>query len=336
MKNKLFQKSPIHIKMSSKQISNHTNKANNQLKVTNKAANMDSTKTQQNGHVTDLANGIKIEADSSGEVQVPDVKVSNIIGDFGPYQIAVVIFAALRAMSCAMDGLSGPFLSPNVKNFQCEVCDIPSTNYIGKNVTSSNITADGVCNIYLEGSTRNRYEIDTSHCYFNNVDSLRPDRIDCKKWSFNNTDNERLMNSLTIEQSLVCDREWLKSLSNSMYFVGATFGLLFWGVISDRYGRKTAYVCSHFVTLIFGFSALFTQSMTTYIILRSINAFGMIGELIPRSIQVEIVATEYRFVCSVICQIGWATGIILVPVLAYVNPSFRFILAFPVLVSALM
>jgi SHS family lactate transporter-like MFS transporter len=121
-----------------------------------------------------------------------------------------------------------------------------------------------------------------------------------------------------------------------MYFVGATLGLLFWGIISDKYGRKTAYVCSHFVTLIFGFSALFANSMGTYILLRAINSFGMIGELIPRSIQLEIVATEYRFICSVICQIGWATGIILVPALSYINPDYRFILAVPVGLSFVM
>lgn len=233
-----------------------------------------------------------------------------------------------------MDGLSGPFLSPNIKNFECEVCDISSPSYIGN--YTNNEARDGPCSIYLGTTMKTRYVMDASKCYFSNADSLRPDRITCNKWSFNNADNERLMNSLTIEQSLVCDREWLKSLSNSMYFVGATFGLLFWGIISDRYGRKTAYVCSHFVTLIFGFSALFADSMCTYILLRSINAFGMIGELIPRSIQVEIVATEYRFVCSVICQIGWAVGIILVPLLAYINPSYRFILSFPVILSALM
>lgn len=257
-------------------------------------------------------------------------------GDFGRYQIAVVIFAALRALSCAMDGLSGPFLSPSIKSYQCELCNIPSNENIGIINTGQNVTYDGICSLYFGSSAKTRYEIDPTHCYFINADSIRPDKIHCKKWSFNNSDNERLMNSLTIEQSLVCDREWLKSLSNSMYFVGATFGLLFWGVISDRYGRKTAYVCSHFVTLIFGFSALFADSMCTYILLRSINAFGMIGELIPRSIQVEIVATEYRFVCSIICQIGWATGIILVPALAYIDPSYRFILSVPVLISALM
>lgn len=238
-----------------------------------------------------------------------------------------------------MDGLSGPFLSPNIKNFQCELCDISSSPYDGISANNNgitNVTSGGVCSLYFGSTVKTRYEIDNNQCYFNNADSLRPDRILCKKWTFNNTDNERLMNSLTIEQSLVCDREWLKSLSNSMYFVGATFGLLFWGVVSDRYGRKTAYVCSHFVTLIFGFSALFADSMCTYILLRSINAFGMIGELIPRSIQVEIVATEYRFVCSVICQIGWATGIILVPALAYIDPSYRFILSVPVMISALM
>lgn len=238
-------------------------------------------------------------------------------------------------MSCAMDGLSGPFLSPNIKNFQCELCDISSPAHLGNDSFNATVT-DRTCQLSYGTTVKTKYEIDPTQCHFNNIDSLRPDRISCNKWSFNNSDNERLMHSLTIEQSLVCDREWLKSLSNSMYFVGATFGLLFWGVISDRYGRKTAYVCSHFVTLIFGFSALFAESMCTYILLRSINAFGMIGELIPRSIQVEIVATKYRFVCSVICQIGWALGIIAVPALAYINPSYRFILSFPVILSALM
>lgn len=286
------------------------------------------------------------------------VKVSNIIGDFGPYQIAVVIFAALRALACAMDGLSGPFLSPSIKNYQCEICDIslsPSSSHSSSSSLSSSsfsssisyshyynnynasvTTQNGICTLLLNDPQKTRYELDPSRCYFENVDSTKQDKIYCKRWTFNELDNEKLSNSLTVEQNLVCDKEWLKSLSNSMYFVGATFGLLFWGVISDRYGRKTAYVCSHFVTLIFGFSSLFANSMCTYILLRSINAFGMIGELIPRSIQVEIVATEYRFICSIICQIGWATGIILVPALAYVNPGYRFILAFPVALSAIM
>lgn len=256
-----------------------------------------------------------------------------ITGDFGPYQIAVVIFAALRAMSCAMDSLSSPFISPNIKHFQCIRCNISPV--YETEFSSSNVN-NGYCNLPPDSSMKTNYQVDAYQCSFNNIDSLRPDKVYCSAWSFNNTENSRLMNSLTIEQSLVCDRERLISISSSMYFVGAIFGLLFWGIISDRYGRKTAYISSHFVTLIFGFCALFTESMPTFILLRAINAFGMIGELIPRSIQVELVATEYRFICSVICQIGWATGILLVPALAYFNPNYRFILGFPVLVSALM
>lgn len=307
----------------------------------------------QNGTISSSSNGHQQSANYTDTSRpIKTVKVSNIIGDFGPYQIAVVIFAALRALACAMDGLSGPFLSPSVKNYQCEICDISSTSSsppsfsfsssaIGhtehlKSYNASVTTQNGICTLVLDDLQKTRYELDPSRCYFENVDSAKQDKIYCRRWIFNELENEKLSNSLTVEQNLVCDKEWLKSLSNSMYFVGATFGLLFWGVISDRYGRKTAYVCSHFVTLIFGFSALFANSMCSYIILRSINAFGMIGELIPRSIQVEIVATEYRFICSIICQIGWATGIILVPALAYVNPGYRFILAFPVALSAIM
>ena len=247
----------------------------------------------------------------------------------------MVIFAALRALSCALDGLSGPFLSPNVKNFQCESCPAPiSPSQTLQN--NPNYPQNRTCNYISSNQDRQTYLLNMNQCYFDAVDTNSQEKLYCGSWSYEHPDNDRFMQSLTIEQDLVCDREWLKSLSNSMYFVGATFGLLFWGVISDRYGRKTAYVCSHFVTLVFGFCALFTNSMTSYIVLRSINAFGMIGELIPRSIQVEIVATEYRFVCSVICQIGWAFGIILVPALSYLNPNYRFILAFPVALSFLM
>lgn len=232
-----------------------------------------------------------------------------------------------------MDGLSGPFLSPNIKNFECDICDISSATAPGDQFNATSRTS---CSIYLGKEVKTRYDLDPGQCFFDNPDSLRPDRVDCNKWSFNHPDNERFMNTLTIEQSLVCDREWLKSLSNSMYFVGATLGLLFWGIISDRYGRRTAYILSHLVSMTFGFGALFASSMSTFIILRSINSFGMIGELIPRSIQLEVVATEYRFICSVICQIGWATGIILVPALSYFNPSYRFILSVPVGLSILM
>lgn len=232
-----------------------------------------------------------------------------------------------------MDGLSGPFLSPNIKNFQCDICDISAATVPSHEM---NATSRAGCSIYLGDQVKTRYDLDPNQCFFENADSLRPDRINCNKWSFSHPDNRRFMHSLTIEQSLVCDREWLKSLSNSMYYVGATLGLLFWGIISDRYGRRTAYICSHFVSMIFGFGALFANSMCSYILLRSINSFGMIGELIPRSIQLEIVATEYRFICSVICQIGWATGIILVPALSYFNPDYRFILSIPVAISVMM
>lgn len=240
-----------------------------------------------------------------------------------------------------MDALSGPFISPNIKSFQCDSCpDISAhkglVNSTNQNYTDVMMTGSGQCDFTYGNSDRRTYQISSDQCHFDYIGSSQNDRALCSKWSYDNPDNNRFMHSLSIEQNLVCDREWLKSFTNSMYFVGQTLGLLFWGVISDRYGRKTAYVISHFVTIIFGFSALFANSMCSYIILRTINSFGMIGELIPRSIQVEIVATEYRFICSIVCQTGWALGIILVPALSYVNPGYRFILAVPVGLSILM
>lgn len=266
----------------------------------------------------------------------PNLKISNIIGDFGPYQIAVLVFSALRAMCCSMDGLSGPFLSPNVKDYKCIDClsTINQPQILAKrSIETSPHSISSGCSQVFGNST---YEIASDQCYFYSKDSNLKQRIPCTRWSFDFDRNKALTHTLSIEQSLVCDHEWLKSLSNSMYFVGATLGLLFWGFISDKYGRKTAYVYSHIVTLIFGFCSLFATNMRTYIMLRMMNSFGMIGELVPRSIVVESVAAKYRFICSVVCQTGWATGIILVPLLSYINPSYKFILSIPVIISALM
>lgn len=243
------------------------------------------------------------------------------------------MFAALRAMCCSMDGLSGPFLSPKVDKLMCLDCDYSLvTNNNNSHTTLSKCLIKGG----KDGNTI--FEIEPNQCSFKplNKSIIDESPILCKNWSFNFPENGHLMNTLSVEQSLVCDREWLKSFTNSMYYVGATFGLLFWGFISDKYGRKTAYIYSHIITLIFGFSSLFVTNIWTYIFLRSVNAFGMIGELIPRSIQVEIVASRYRFICSVICQTGWAMGIILLPVLSYSNPNYKFILSIPVALTVLM
>ncbi|KAG9511040.1 Organic cation transporter-like protein, partial [Fragariocoptes setiger] len=329
--------------------------ATTKTKRTKKTAHID--RRNYNDHDSD-------DNDTSSNISVEKskqpIKVSDIIGDFGVYQIVVVLFAALRAMCTSMDALSGPFLAPNIKNFQCELCDRSSTgpgilpidmmaNSLATDVTINNLRQhhqmatqyarnNNNCSIRMLNKLgiMDDYVMDTSQCYFTSSMGAKDDRIMCTRWSFVHSSGYQNMHSLTIEQSLVCDREWLKSLSNSMYFVGNTIGLLFWGVISDKFGRKTAYVCSHIVTLVFGFSALFAKSMCTFILLRSIGAFGMIGELIPRSILVEIVAARYRYVCSVICQIGWATGLVLVPLVATYNPGYRFILGVPVTISALM
>ena len=153
-------------------------------------------------------------------------KLSFHTGDFGRYQIAVVIFAALRAMSCAMDGLSGPFLAPTVRQFECDMWVIKFLNipfmtcwlYFALIDCNRSLTfhplscSDRISQKYpnfvntsdckftlasADGRTAN-YMVDEKQCFFREADG-GPDRLPCTKWSFDNPVNIDYMNSLTVE-----------------------------------------------------------------------------------------------------------------------------------------
>ena len=56
--------------------------------------------------------------------------------------------------------------------------------------------------------------------------------------------------SLTMEQDWVCDQAWIPALSQSLFFIGAIPGMIFFGWFSDTRGRVQAIILSNFICLI--------------------------------------------------------------------------------------
>ncbi len=57
------------------------------------------------------------------------------------------------------------------------------------------------------------------------------------------------------------------------------FGAIFWGIISDTYGRKQAFSWTLGVTVFFGFCASLSQSFGQLCFLFFMLGFGVVGNL---------------------------------------------------------
>lgn len=91
----------------------------------------------------------------------------------------------------------------------------------------------------------------------------------------------RNLNNL-FQWNLVCDDVWLKSLSESLFLLSNLPGVIFWGGVSDRYGRKTTLIWVSGMQSISAVLATFSPNFTVYALLRTLvgaatNSLFLIG-----------------------------------------------------------
>ena len=61
------------------------------------------------------------------------------------------------------------------------------------------------------------------------------ERVECDEWEF---DKSQFSSTITSEFGLVCGQEYLKSMAQTIYFVGMICGVFTFGVLADFLGRK--------------------------------------------------------------------------------------------------
>lgn len=79
--------------------------------------------------------------------------------------------------------------------------------------------------------------------------------------------------SLTIDFDIVCDRRYLRPLSNSIYFLGMLLAYFVTGSITDNFGRRRPLLITAFLTVLAVIGTSLVPNMLTFITLRFILAF---------------------------------------------------------------
>ncbi|CAN7938656.1 unnamed protein product, partial [Ixodes hexagonus] len=111
----------------------------------------------------------------------------------------------------------------------------------------------------------------------------------CDSWYF---DHSVFSWTLVEEWNLVCERSWLRPLSQSLYLTGMLFGNLIFSHVSDRFGRKVSVLLSSAMMLIFGFLGAFSSSLAMFNATRFLASLGTGG---IQSTSVTLSATALPF-----------------------------------------
>ncbi|XP_035452277.2 beta-alanine transporter [Spodoptera frugiperda] len=134
-------------------------------------------------------------------------------------------------------------------------------------------------------------------------------------WRFS---TEQYQDTLVTDFSLVCDMDWLPRMCNTLFWVGSIFGNLFFGWMSDRYGRRPTILLMVFLEVPLAIASSFATSFWTYVGLRVAGGlfFPALYQL-PFILALELMPPGQRNHTGIVVGMLFASGMCLLSLLAY-------------------
>ncbi|KFQ26539.1 Solute carrier family 22 member 3 [Mesitornis unicolor] len=129
--------------------------------------------------------------------------------------------------------------------------------------------------------------------------------------------------SIVSEYNLVCGNAWMLDLSQAILNLGFLVGAFTLGYAADRYGRILIYLLSCLGVGICGIIVAFAPNFTIFLIFRFLQGvFGKGTWMTCYVIVTEIVGSDQRIV-GIVIQIFFTLGIMILPGIAYLVPTWQ-------------
>lgn len=262
--------------------------------------------------------------------RIDQVPLGDLVGNYGFYQAYLTILLFMRYILFGFISNSGTMLAPDVTFY----CDLPMEEIVA---LMPNLTE-------LGGNEKAR-EIDEEFkgiCQLNSDLYQRPVEL---KWINNSKyricDQFRYKidpaqgKTMTNEFDLVCERDNLRFVYQSLISFSIVAAYVFWGTFSDRYGRFAAQRLCLLVSLLAGCISIIAADFWTFLVARSICSFGDLGLVVSLTTSVvELVGSNYRGSSVAFVNFGSAVGVSLIPFLVSYFKNFRSVIVFSVVCHA--
>lgn len=185
-----------------------------------------------------------------------------ILGNFSGYQLRNYVMLCIPIILCAFHKLSNVFILGKMGH-RCRLTPEESINS-SFSLTNEILTTSYPMN---ENGKFSNCSFFTDHFFAKN--KTIHDELQCAGdyiW-----DESKFQSSALQEFELVCDRNFYKASSDSLFMIGVFAGSFAFGHLSDKFGRRKVFVLSLISQLIFGFLTAFSTSFLTFTIFRMVS-----------------------------------------------------------------
>ncbi|XP_076444017.1 uncharacterized protein LOC143282301 [Babylonia areolata] len=129
--------------------------------------------------------------------------------------------------------------------------------------------------------------------------------------------------SVMSEWGLVCEKEALTDVSQTLMMVGMMVGAVVITSLADRYGRKPLHIVSGLGVLLFGLATAFAPSFAVFMSLRFFLGASQQGSLLTGVIMgMEMLPARRRYIHFVVSSIFWGCAVVLLGLLAFLLRHF--------------
>lgn len=245
----------------------------------------------------------------------------------GPWNWLIFLLCSLWGVFGAMQAVASAFLSPMTDHW----CHVPHLNHWTKdqrwNYTLPSATVGGVeqhaqCEMYARNySVLEGVAWEDRNLYLPERENFTT--VPCTSWEY---DTSTFTSTLISEWDLVCGRESLRSLIQSIFMVGYFFGAPLGGYGSDRFGRKRLMSASLWCFIAVSVAGSFSPSYPLFLLCRLLMALtGTIVYQASYILAVEASSVRHRSVVGILFSVPFAVGFMLLPGLAYLIRDWRFL-----------
>ncbi|XP_040579995.1 solute carrier family 22 member 7 isoform X2 [Lepeophtheirus salmonis] len=233
-----------------------------------------------------------------------------ILGNPGRYQIVVLILLATNYIPVAVNHLLMAFYAVSTQH-HCRPLGKQEFNY--NNITIQNVVPiapppppNSQCEMWIDPGNTSK---GTQSC------------INGYEFEFDN--NEW---TIVAEWGLVCDRKYVGPLVTTIYFTGVMIGGVIFGYLSDRFGRKSVMLLCLYTQCLIGIALHFVRRLVIFMGLRFIQGVFIQGlQSSTYSMVIELFSPQYRTLAGCVVEGFWATGIILLALIAKYVQHWRYI-----------
>ncbi|XP_045766774.1 beta-alanine transporter [Maniola jurtina] len=247
------------------------------------------------------------------------------VGEFGRYQKLVIYFILLPAViPCGFHAYAQLFMAADVQHW----CRVPELEALEDPELARNISIPlELKNEQLEYSSCTMYNLNYTDIVSNypNIEDNQDKQVEtipCSDgWVY---EMNTYKNTVVIEWNLVCNKDFYPTLGLVLLAVGGIIGNYIFGYLQDTLGRKPSFFIYLAIECVFGVATAFAQNYLVWIIYRFGVGFTVPAIMAtPYVLAIELVGPKCRTLCTILSNIAYSLGLILLAGLVYLVRDWR-------------